>query len=108
MSDMRGYLSSQLVKNELPVVGLCKDGHAVFGPTWPGSGDEVGGCFIDSCNGFFFKNPDLASEQQWLYGYATTFFHPYGPACFGPANYGGTNQEMQLCTTNGRICSRAT
>ena len=89
-NDMKGYFKTQIGKKDLPVVGIAKDGHVVYGPYWPGSQAEITGCHIDVCNGFFYANPDKTSAQKYLYGYAATSYHPYGPPCFGPANYIGT------------------
>ena len=76
----------------------------MYGPYWPGIEAEISGCQIDVCNGFFYKNPDKSSTVKYLYGYATTLYHPYGPACFGPANYIGFSQRPQLCSDNPKQC----
>jgi hypothetical protein len=91
---MKAYFEEQIVKGRLPVVGLAKDGHAVYGPHWPGTNAIINGCHVDTCNGFFYANPDKNSLPKYLYGYAATEFHPYGPACFGPANYSTKSQPM--------------
>jgi hypothetical protein len=85
--NMKQYFNEQIRSFSLPVVGLTKSGHVVYGPYWPGNGSKVGGNVLDSCNGWFMPNPDTASSTKWLYGYVATEYHPYGPACFGPANW---------------------
>ena len=84
---MKAYFDEQIRSFDLPVVGLCKDGHVVYGPYWPGNGSKVNSCVLDACNGWFTPNPDKTSSTKWIYGYVATDFHPYGPGCYGPANW---------------------
>ena len=101
---MKQYFNDQIRSFDLPVVGLTKSGHVVYGPYWPGNGSKVAGNVLDSCNGWFMPNPDTTSSTKWLYGYVATEFHPYGPACFGPANWPERSQLPQLCSANPRNC----
>ena len=50
-------------------------------------------CEVDACNGVYISGK---------YYYATTLFHPYTVACWGP---GSANIFAQSCSTKALVCA---
>eukprot|EP00347_Sterkiella_histriomuscorum_P023547 403334227 len=96
--DIVGYLAKTDVLPKPPTgiiqkVGIARDGHYIIGPYNVTNGKPWQPCEVDACNGVFISGK---------YYYATTLFHPYTVACWGP---GSANIFAQQCSTNAKVCS---
>jgi hypothetical protein len=89
-SNISTYAISQFASYQtLTVVGLAKDGHAIYGP-YLSAGTRVTSGF-DVCNGMFH-------DSIGNYAYFATSTYPYLVGCFGPGNYPSFGPN---CTING-------
>ena len=90
LSYSKSYFTSS---NGLTPIGLAKDGHIIWGP-YDSDGNAFDACDLDYCSG---------ATIDGVYGYASTQYHPYLPACYGPATSRGSYQQQ--CTLNAPYCS---
>ena len=89
-SSIANYsLTSFASYQTLTVIGLARDGHAIYGPYLSASTRVTAG--FDVCNGMFY-------DTIGNYAYFATSTYPYLTGCFGPGNYPSFGPN---CTMNG-------
>ena len=65
------------------ILGVAKDGHAIFGPYYSDGSEATSG--VDICNG---ANLDTDGDKVTdTYGYFVRRSFPYVLSCYGPGNY---------------------
>jgi len=75
-------------------IGISRDGRKIFG-IHKADGTYWQPCDVDYCNGLYLNGE---------YVYVATYFFPYVPGCYGPANNG---MLVPSCSTNPRVCLKS-